>query len=280
MTTPERHTEHGAPARAHHPAQLLMISIPLVLALLVLGASCGGTTGSGDDPGAGISASAPAATGGTGADTGEQTAKLEQAAVKATRVDPRKGGFEITMGEWAVTPEAKVIRPGLVTLVIANKGTVVHGFELKSESDDGTDLEWGTLQPGQTMRVNVRLGEGLYELECWVGEHDDKGMRAMLEVRRGAPLVKSRAASSGNGNTVDIAGFEYLPAVMTVESGETISWVNDDAAPHTVTENNGDFASKTLDSSSRFTMTFRRPGTYHYFCAVHPGMKGTVIVKP
>jgi plastocyanin len=275
MSTPERHTERRAEPRAQ-VTQMLLISIPLVLALLVLGASCGGSTGSGDDPGAGISAAAKTQSSGASDTAGSTQQTVSQ---ESGRVDPRDGGFEITMGEWAVAPEANVIRPGLVTLVIANKGTHVHGFELKGESDDSTDLEWRLLQPGETMRVNVRLGKGIYELECYVGEHDDMGMRAMLEVKRGAPLAERTAPSAGTA-TVDITGFEFQPAVMTVNQGETVKWINDDAAPHTVTEQGGGFASQTLNSNSRFGMTFRRPGTYHYFCAVHPGMKGTVIVKP
>ncbi|MDX6535017.1 MAG: hypothetical protein QOF68_2761 [Gaiellales bacterium] len=279
MRTPERHIERKAEPRTQ-VRQMLVISIPLVLAMLVLGASCGGSTGSGDDPGAGFPAEAKSQTAGStsGSGQGDTGSSADTASQGSTRVDARAGGFEITMGEWTVAPEAKIIRPGLVTLVIANKGTQVHGFELKSESDDGTELEWRLLQPGQTMRVKVRLGEGIYELECYVGEHDDMGMRAMLEVRRGAPLAKRSKPTAGS-SAVDITGFEYQPAVMTVQKGRSITWVNHDAAPHTVTEQGGGFASRTLNSNSRFEMAFRRPGTYHYFCAVHPGMKGTVIVK-
>lgn len=270
MTTTQRRR-----LRKGQVVQMVFVTVPIVLAMLVLGASCGDSSGSGDDPGAGISAGVQTAASGAGT-----AADAPQPAfTKTLRVDPRDDGFEITMGEWAVAPEAKVIRPGVVTLVIANKGTQVHGFELKGESHDATDLEWRLMQPGETIRVKVRLNEGIYELECYVGEHDDMGMRAMLEVKRGAPLARRSAQVSGD-TTVDITGFEYQPAVVTVKKGQTVRWVNNDAAPHTVTQQGGGFASKTLDFSSRFAMTFRRPGTYNYFCAVHPGMKATVIVKP
>jgi plastocyanin len=274
MRTLQRHTERAAEPRTQ-ATQMLLISIPLLLAMLVLGASCGGSTGSGDDPGAGLAAGGQTLSSGSAG----AAADVQPAVSKTVRVDPRDGGFEITMGEWTVAPEAKVIRPGLVTLVIANRGAQVHGIEIKGESGDSTDLEWRLMQPGETMRVKIRLAEGIYELECSVGEHDDKGMRAMLEVRRGAPLARRSAHVPGD-STVDITRFEYQPAVMTVKQGETVKWINNDAAPHTVTEQDGGFASKTLDFNSRFAMRFRRPGTYHYFCAVHPGMTGTVIVKP
>jgi plastocyanin len=254
----------------------MMVYLPIVIALAVLGVSCGGSSATADDPGAGISA--PQAPSQAAADSAGQARQVSE---RPARVDPRRGGFEITMGEWAVATEAKVIRPGAVTLVIANRGAVVHGFELKSESHDGTDLEWRLLQPGETMRVRVDLGEGVYELECYVGSHDDLGMRTTLQVRKGAPLARKAVAAASGTPEIDITGFAYRPAVMTVKSGQTVTWVNHDAAPHTVTQQGGGgFASRTLNLNSRFGMTFRKPGTYHYFCAVHPGMKGTVIVKP
>ena len=61
-----------------------------------------------------------------------------QPARKSTRperVDPRAGGFEIVLGEWAITPEAKAIRPGTVTFVIRNRGTMGHGYEMELEGD-------------------------------------------------------------------------------------------------------------------------------------------------
>jgi hypothetical protein len=63
------------------------------------------------------------------------TARAESTRVR--RVDPREDGLEIAMGEWALTPEAEAVRPGPVTLVIRNRGTVVHGFEIKAESGAG-----------------------------------------------------------------------------------------------------------------------------------------------
>ena len=72
----------------------------------------------------------------------------------------------------------------------------------------------------------------------------------------------------------------YVPQTITVEIGvnNTITWMNQDGAPHTVTSNTNVFNSGTIVPGSNFTMTFTSPGTYLYHCNIHPFMSGTVIV--
>lgn len=72
----------------------------------------------------------------------------------------------------------------------------------------------------------------------------------------------------------------YVPDTITVEIGvnNTITWMNMDGAPHTVTSDSNTFNSGTIAPGSNFTMTFTSPGTYLYHCSIHPFMSGTVIV--
>jgi plastocyanin len=79
--------------------------------------------------------------------------------------------------------------------------------------------------------------------------------------------------------SVSIDNFSFGPAVVTVAPGTTVTWVNHDDAPHTVTANDKAFASETLDTDDRFSHRFDTPGTYPYFCAVHPHMTAEVVVK-
>jgi plastocyanin len=58
-----------------------------------------------------------------------------------------------------------------------------------------------------------------------------------------------------------------------------VTWTNEDPAEHTVTEQNNGFTSKTLTQGGRFRIVFDRPGTYRYLCALHPEMRGTVVVR-
>ena len=195
------------------------------------------------------------------------------------RVDPRADGFEIGLGEWALAPEAKAIRPGTVTLVIRNRGTVVHGLELEidrrgDDDDDKVKAESIELRPGQATRLTLTLPPGIYDIECSVGGHKSMGMSGVLEVRDDAPLVAVRRATAPS--TVAIAGFAYKPATLKTTVGTTVTWRNDDVAPHTVTGKG--LASKQLGKGATFRQRFARPGTFAYLCAIHPSMRGKVVV--
>ncbi len=247
--------------------------------MLTLGAVGGGC---GDSSATGTSAPAPAA----GAEATTTNEASAAARPTSRRIDPRRNGLEIVMGEWAVTPEASVIRPGPVTVVISNRGTMSHGFEIEADEDssgpggddDRHKVESQILAPGETVRLRLELPPGVYKIECFVDGHDDRGMESLLEVRAGAPLVTENAAARRQ-DAVAITGFAFRPAEITVRAGQPVTWTNEDPAEHTVTEHDNGFTSKTLRPGGRFRIVFDRPGTYRYFCALHPEMKGTVVVK-
>jgi plastocyanin len=261
-----------------------------VLALAGLGAGCGGSTATGTSPTSAATGQEPTTTSDDETTTHEEATTTHEAAAPARpasrRIDPRRGGLEVVMGEWAVTPEATVIRPGPVTFVVVNRGTMSHGFEIEADEDssgrgdddDRHKAESRLLAPGEKVRLSLDLPPGVYKIECFVDGHDDRGMEILLEVRAGAPLV-ARKAESAKQNRVAIAGFGFRPAEITVRAGQAVTWENDDPAEHTVTDQGGGFGSKTLGPGARFRTVFDRPGTYRYFCALHPEMKGTVVVK-
>jgi plastocyanin len=70
----------------------------------------------------------------------------------------------------------------------------------------------------------------------------------------------------------------YLPTNLTVKAGTTVTWVNHDAAAHTVTSMNGAFDSGNMAVGAMYTFTFTQPGTYSYYCTYHTWMKGTIVV--
>ena len=82
-----------------------------------------------------------------------------------------------------------------------------------------------------------------------------------------------------NANEVVIENFSFEPATLTVSAGTTVTWVNRDDEPHTATATDKRFNSKTLDNGDRFSQEFKAPGTYNYYCALHPKMTGKIIVK-
>jgi plastocyanin len=78
---------------------------------------------------------------------------------------------------------------------------------------------------------------------------------------------------------VKIDNFSFGPAALTVAAGTTVTWTNRDDIPHTVVSDDKVFKSKVLDTDEKFSYTFIKPGTYPYFCSVHPKMTGKVIVQ-
>ena len=86
---------------------------------------------------------------------------------------------------------------------------------------------------------------------------------------------KSEMAS----NEVKIDNFSFTPQTLTIPAGATVKWTNKDDVPHTVVETNQKFKSKALDTDETFSFTFTDPGTYEYFCSVHPKMVAKVIVE-
>jgi plastocyanin len=79
--------------------------------------------------------------------------------------------------------------------------------------------------------------------------------------------------------SVSIEGFAFLPKTLTIEPGQSVTWTNKDASPHTVTSTTSAFDSSTLSQNQTFQHQFTSPGSFSYFCAFHPGMTGTIIVQ-
>ena len=79
--------------------------------------------------------------------------------------------------------------------------------------------------------------------------------------------------------SVSIDNFTFAPAEIVVTPGSTVTWTNADDIPHTVTATDKSFRSKPLDTNDHVSFAFPTPGTYSYFCSLHPHMTGKVIVK-
>ena len=76
-----------------------------------------------------------------------------------------------------------------------------------------------------------------------------------------------------------IDNFSFGPQTLTVPVGTTVTWTNRDDIPHTVVANDKSFRSKTLDTDDSYTFTFTTPGSFAYFCSLHPHMTGTIVVE-
>lgn len=104
---------------------------------------------------------------------------------------------------------------------------------------------------------------------------------AAAAVTLAALLARPVAPAEGGAAAVEvkIAGHRYEPRVITIARGATVRWVNEDDDLHTVTADDGAFASRGIDTHEAFTFTFPAAGTYAYHCALHPTMTGKVVVR-
>src|SRR5215469_5752193 len=92
--------------------------------------------------------------------------------------------------------------------------------------------------------------------------------------------MKDTGSSGASQNKIEIKDFAFNPQTITVKSGEKITWINRDEEPHTVVSVGKQFKkSSALDTDQTYTITAGAPGTYSYFCSVHPKMTGTIVVE-
>ena len=93
----------------------------------------------------------------------------------------------------------------------------------------------------------------------------------------------STPAPSGDAalsEKVEIVEFTYEPDPVTIEEGGKVIWINRDSAPHTATADDGSFDTETLEQGKIKSESFKKAGSYPYFCEIHPSMRGTVEVVP
>ena len=89
-------------------------------------------------------------------------------------------------------------------------------------------------------------------------------------------LLMSAGAVHAQDQTIEIKNFMFM--VVTVTKGSKVTWINRDQVPHTVVEKDKLFRSAALDTDDSFSYVFKTPGTYEYFCSLHPQMVAKVIV--
>jgi amicyanin len=80
-------------------------------------------------------------------------------------------------------------------------------------------------------------------------------------------------------NEIGIDNFNFTPQTLTVKTGTKVTWINSDDVPHLIVSVQGAFKqSPVLDSDQRYSATIAKPGTYDYFCSLHPKMQGKIVV--
>ena len=104
-----------------------------------------------------------------------------------------------------------------------------------------------------------------------------KALTRLLVAGVAATYLHAAAPACAEEMAVKIGNFTFGPQELKVKTGTTVTWTNEDDIPHTVVSPNN-FRSKVLDTDGKYSFTFTTPGTYNYFCSLHPHMTGTVVV--
>jgi plastocyanin len=220
-------------------------------------------------------------------------------------------------GQDRFNPSLIVVNQGdTVKLTFINNDTVIHNFvigapyhinvnasvpglinDLTGQEVTGpaTNNSPGVIVTGSPGSVTARYTfvaqyAGIYEFVCTY--HVAIGMFGYLVVLPNAAFQAAITTTTTTPSSPTISlvtilpgaaypnSTGYSPPVITVVIGvnNTVEWVNNDSAPHTVTATDRSFDSGNLNPGDTWTYTFNTPGTYTYVCTYHPWMKGTVIV--
>jgi plastocyanin len=94
----------------------------------------------------------------------------------------------------------------------------------------------------------------------------------------GAESEPAASGEAAKAEKVQIVEFSYEPDPVVVQAGGKVTWQNEDTAPHTATADDGSFDTGTIEKGKLGSATFKEPGTFTYFCEIHPTMHGTVEV--
>jgi plastocyanin len=106
-------------------------------------------------------------------------------------------------------------------------------------------------------------------------------MAIVIGAALGRPQVFSAVMQENKAAeiTVKIDSYTFSPGTLNVPAGTTVRWTNHDEIPHNVVSQDKSFKSKAMDTNENFSYTFATPGTYSYFCSIHPRMTGKIIVQ-
>jgi plastocyanin len=185
-------------------------------------------------------------------------------AVDAPLEDLRGSGYAINIHQ-SVEDIGTYIACGNLDGVIDENGALVVGLRELNDSGHSGLAILGE-QDGQTA-VTIYLAEGL------------SGTAA-----QSASAATGDAAGDdeavADATMVEIKDFAYVPDSLEIPIGATVTWTNNDAAPHTATAQDREaLQSGTLNQGDSYSQTFDQPGTFDYFCEFHSNMKGTIVVQ-
>jgi plastocyanin len=146
----------------------------------------------------------------------------------------------------------------------------VHGQGQSPKEDQPTT---------SSKKINLEGTKQMTKKTLWMASLPAPVLIAMLLLLPGSRSLAANEQSSAANAAVNIDNFVFGPQTITVPVGATVTWTNKDDIPHTSVSTEGVFKSKVLDTDEKFSYTFTKPGTYSYYCTIHPKMTGKVVVQ-
>lgn len=132
----------------------------------------------------------------------------------------------------------------------------------------------GNLEQGETFSHTFTL-DGSYPYSDH-RDRDDTAYFGMIIVGAANGTVDGPLPDSGEISIIDRS---FRPPSFVIATGGTIEWTNDDGEAHTVTSTDSAFDSGILNGGATFSQSFTEPGSFPYFCLIHPEMRGTITVS-
>src|SRR5215212_5447308 len=208
------------------------------------------------------------------AEDAEAPAEAAEEPAEAVEVEPQAGSLEVRI----VGDDAGDFVPGELTVDLGQSVTFVN-VHSDEHTATGSGFDTGIIPvEGGTAPV-VLDTPGVFPYACQI--HPE--MTGVIRVRDENGVVPETQTTAqevpADATAVIIANLAFEPAAITVPTGTTVAWTNDDAPPHTVTSTDGAFDSGILDPGGSFSFTFNEPGSFDYACQLHPQMQGTVTVE-
>jgi plastocyanin len=202
-------------------------------------------------------------------------APLHTYGVANETLDPEFGQLFVFPG----IPNGTMIAPGVTMPDYTTQEEINAAFPLPETYSatvpfEGSGLSVGRLD-GEQFLISYTIHATVHQAETV--DNVESAITNQTEVEGTEATIVSEAAFQNET--------AYSPNPIEIERGDTVTWVNKDFDPHTVTsgsfgdeEAGGEFDSGYMGPQSSFSLTFESSGEFEYFCALHPNMVGTVEV--
>ena len=211
---------------------------------------------------------------GNAEDAEDPAAAAEEPADAAADVELQAESLEVRI----VGDDAGDFVPGELTVDVGQSVTFVNEHS-DEHTATGSGFDTGIIPDEGGTATVVLDTPGVFPYACQI--HPE--MTGVIRVRDENGVVPETQTTAqeipADATTVVIANLAFDPPAITVPTGTTVAWTNDDAPPHTVTSTDGAFDSGILDPGGSFSFTFNEPGAFDYVCQLHPQMQGTVTAE-